>query len=439
MNDSRIRAAAIASVALTIALTACSAGPSPTPSTSDTPAEETPAASASAPSSASPSPAASADAVPDISWERLELPELAENSAVVDVARGGPGFVALANDGLQGSVILTSEDGRAWTLVPQPEWQTMALVELVEFDGHLLAVGRDATDIENEVGVVWTSADGAAWTRAEGGPDLIGAQLIDVIATDDGLVAVGGYPGRDAGATFTSDDGEVWTLTTTPGVFERSFTWAVTAGGPGFVAVGWMRNDDPGVGFDPAFWTSTDGVAWTLAPTPDGAPGAQVRDVIAVDGRLLAVGDLLEAGQAFAWTSDDGVSWELGAERDSFTRALVADVQPFLDGALAVGGRDDDGAAWLSADGERWHVDEDPALADAYLVEALPVQDGVIVAGALQRRIEGTGSFETAPMIWYGVATDGRSGVREIARYLRRSEQAMPRADPNRQPAATDA
>ena len=74
-------------------------------------------------------------------------------------------------------------------------------------------------------------------------------------------------------------------------------------------------------------------------------------------------------------------------------------------GARAVGGRTvDDGGVWLSTDGRGWTVVEDAALADAYLVEALPVDDGVLVGGALQQRIAGTESYGNAPMIWYGTA-----------------------------------
>lgn len=400
----------LVAVAVVFAVAACTASPVASPSGRESPApERTPALSASASpaasASVSASPAPSAAALPDLTLERLDLPRLVENSAVVDVVAGGPGFVALAHDGLQGTTLLTSQDGRAWTLLPQPQWQTMALVDLVESGGLLVAVGRDTADIENELAVVWLSDDGVEWRRAEGGPDLQGAQLIDVIATDDGFVAAGGFPSRDAGGMWSSADGEIWTLTTTPEPFSRAFTWAVTEGGPGFVAVGWLRNDDPAVGFEPAFWTSGSGLTWTLAPTPDGAPGSQVRDVVSSDAGLVAVGDLVQGGRAFAWASADGTSWELVEGHETFDGAVATGVTAFDGGVIAVGGRNvDDGGVWLTADGHRWAVVEDPELADAYLVDALPVADGVIVVGALQRRIAGTESYESAPMIWYGTA-----------------------------------
>ena len=402
MNVIRIRAGALVVIALAL-LAACTATPSATPGGSPSAApQETPTASASA--SASPSPEESAVALPQLVWQRLEVPALGENSAVIDVVAGGPGFVALASDGPQGSTILTSTDGREWTEVPQPGWQNAGLVDLAAANGRLVAVGRDTTDVDVDLAIAWISDDGVEWRQAEGGPDLEGAQLIEAIATEDGFMAAGGYPRRDAGGVWTSPDGELWTRSATPEAFERGFTWAVAEGGPGFVAVGWQRNDDPAVGFDPAFWTSADGVEWTLAATPDGA-GTQVRNALALDdGSLVAVGELMQGGQSFAWVSDDGTSWDLIGP-DSFEGALVQDLVAVPGGLIAVGGRNvDDGGVWLSTDGREWAVVDDASLVDAYLIEAIAVGADVIAVGALQEQIEGTESYGYAPMIWYASA-----------------------------------
>lgn len=363
-------------------------GPSGNPSTS-----ASPHASDAPPSDA-----------PGVSWQRLELPGSDGMGAVVDVESIAGGFVALGFTGPTGSTIWTSADGRTWTERPQPHWANVALASMAEIDGRLIAVGRDTTDIEAELAVVWISDDGVEWRLAEGGPDLVGAQLIEVVATDAALVAIGGFPGRDAAAAFTSADGEVWTLadTHTPGAFDQAFTWSVAAGGPGLVAVGWRRNADPAIGFDPAFWTSTDGASWSLAPTPAGAPGAQARDIIGLDdGTLAAVGDLVNGGQSFAWASDDGIAWDLAEPGDGFDGGLVADLGRSSAGLVAVGSVGTDGAMWTSDDGRAWALVRDPAFDDAYLVETLEIDAGLVVVGAVQRRIAGTESFTSGPAIWY--------------------------------------
>ena len=399
MNVTGARASVVL-LALLVVLTACGAAPSESaaPSALPTPGATTPGPSA--PGSASPSE--TPDEAEDLTWERLEIPQLGDNSAVVDIVAGGPGFVALAISGPAATTILTSPDGREWTASPQPEWSHAGLVSLVEADGRLVAVGRDTTDVDTDIAIVWISEDGVQWRRAPGGPDLQGAQLIDVVETDDGFVAIGGYPTQDAAGAWTSPDGEIWTRAAPTESFQHAFVWAVAAGGPGLVAVGWRRSDDP-TGFDPAFWTSIDGSQWTPAATPEGAAGAQVRDVVGSEGAMVAVGDLLMGGQALAWVSADGTTWETITAPDSFGEASLADVVSTSRGFVALGGRNvDDGGIWTSGEGRDWTLLDDPTFADASLADALAVDDDLIVVGNTQERIAGTGSYTWQPMIWYG-------------------------------------
>ena len=384
-------------LAILVVLTACGTAPS------QSPAPSTP--ESSTPGSASPSaaPSESPGEPAGLTWERLEIPQLDQDSAVVDIVAGGPGFVALATTGPTATTILTSPDGREWTSAPQPEWTTAGLVSMVEAEGRLIAVGRDTTDVDTDIAMVWISDDGVGWRRAAGGPDLEGAQLIDVVETDAGLVAIGGYPTQDAAGAWTSPDGEIWTRAAPTDSFQHAFIWAVAEGGPGLMAVGWRRSDDPS-GFDPAFWTSVDGSEWTLAPTPAGAAGAQVRDVAASGDTIVAVGDdLLTGGQAFAWVSTDGTTWETVDAADTPDGAGLADVATTPDGFVALGGRNgDDGGLWISGDGRGWTLLDAPAFADASLAEALAVDGDLIVVGNTQERIAGTESYTWQPMIWSG-------------------------------------
>lgn len=402
MNSLRVRASALL-LALLLLVAAC--GSTQTPGASPSaPPEGSPDASASPSAPPSASPSASPDEAVELTWERLEIPPLGDNSVIVDVEAAGPGFVALAISGPSGSTILTSPDGRGWTAVPQAEWAYAGLVSMVRAaDGRLIAVGRDTTDVDTDIAMVWISDDGVDWRRAPGGPDLEGAQLIDVVETDAGFVAIGGYPTQDAAGAWTSPDGEIWTRAAPTDSFQHAFVWAVAEGGPGLVAVGWRRNDGP-TGFDPAFWTSVDGTEWTLAPTPDGAAGAQVRDVTRIGNAMVAVGDdLLTGGQAFAWVSTDGSSWETVGATDTFEGASLADVAATPGGFVALGGRNmGDGGVWISADGRAWTVLDDPIFADASLADALAVGDDVMIVGNTQERIAGTESYTWHPMIWYG-------------------------------------
>jgi hypothetical protein len=177
----------------------------------------------------------------------------------------------------------------------------------------LVAVGRDSVAVGSEtyrVAAVWTSPDGFTWSR---------------VAHDDAVF------GR---ATGLPDD-----------IFKMT---AVTAGGPGLVAVGerggasdqvehsgrstggWMGTRPVG-----AVWTSVDGVTWSRVPHDPNVFGeweedqgpvsepmhglsAQMKDVTTGGPGLVVVGDVYRGGwgtgRGAAWTSPDGFTWALATE-----------------------------------------------------------------------------------------------------------------------------
>jgi hypothetical protein len=388
-------------LALILAATAgcaTSSAPEGTP-----PAPPTPLPTQTATSPPEPSGAPTPTPGSELTLERLDdFPAGPATGAVIAVAEGGPGLVAIGYDGLSGTVIWTSIDGRRWEAVPQsPDLVDAGMADLVAAGRRLVAVGRgNTTDVDNLVAAAWVSEDGVTWRRTAGGPDMEGGQLIDVIQTDDGFLAIGGIVAADAAAVWTSPDGETWQRAAAADPdLEHAFMWAVTQGGPGFVAVGWRRNPEP----DLAVWTSTDGQDWALAPDPPGAAGFEGRDVAEIGGSLVMVGGLVTGGEVAAWVSSDGKRWEAADPSDSFSGAAVNAVIRTPAGLLAVGSRGDDAAAWTSVDGRSWTVVEDDALADAYLDDVFAIDEGSVAVGATQHLVAGTdGSYVTTPMIWFG-------------------------------------
>jgi hypothetical protein len=87
---------------------------------------------------------------------------------------------------------------------------------------------------------------------------------------------------------------------------------AITAGGPGLVAVGY---EAIGGDSDAAVWTSPDGVTWSQVPHDEavfGGEGPQkMLAVVAGGPGLVAVGhDFADGdGDAAVWTSEDGMIW----------------------------------------------------------------------------------------------------------------------------------
>ncbi len=194
-----------------------------------------------------------------------------------DVTVGGPGLVAVGQGGgsfhmewwtgLGSAVVWTSVDGLSWSRVPHDEavfgGDGDQLMTSVTVGGAgLVAVGLEGSrPDENETdAAVWTSVDGATWSRVPHEEAVFGG-----------------------GALYMG---------------------SVTAGGPGLVAVG---SDWSGSVSDAAAWTSVDGVSWSRVPDDPsvfGGLGNQtMTSVIAVGPGLVAVGDDKAGGDAAVWVA----------------------------------------------------------------------------------------------------------------------------------------
>ncbi|HEX7196465.1 MAG TPA: sialidase family protein, partial [Candidatus Limnocylindria bacterium] len=322
----------------------------------------------------------------NVAFAEASVPGAALNSGMTVVLPGGDGLVALGFDGAFGTILWTSTDGTEWRDVTPEGFARIGVAGATVVEDGLVGVGRgDTINVDANVAAAILSEDGLAWRPAPGGLDLQG-QMIDVIETDDGLFAVGGVPGADsAGVWRSTDDGETWERI--GGDLEHAFLWSIAEGGPGLVAVGWRRNPEP----DAAVWTSADaGTTWELGPDPEGFAGFEATDILSHDGSLVMAGSAFDGRGGQIWTSADGMAWELadvsGGMDGTYARSLVATPM----GLVAVGGGDDAAArAWISSDGRSWEPLGEP-LPDAYFNAAFATDDGLVVAGATQ-----TGTLET--------------------------------------------
>lgn len=170
---------------------------------------------------------------------------------------------------------------------------------------------------------------------------------------------------------------------------------AVTAGGPGFVAVGrGCLNDGAGnlVRCEAVVWTSTDGHAWQRAPASDATdigtwitmsgPENGMFDVAAGSPGVVAIGySARPAFDSAVWFSPDGTSWErLAAPLGTAGRAVLRPQAVAWTGdRFVIVGEDRTGgptdatdfatararaAVWTSTDGRSWSRVEDGAALD---------------------------------------------------------------------------
>jgi hypothetical protein len=248
------------------------------------------------------------------------------------VAYGNGEFVALARgaDFPFNRVSLTSSDGLAWAVHPQPILTDRFPQGLAFGKGVFVLVGDPSP---NGNPTIFTSPDGVTWTD-RGYPEQV--YLSDLIFANDLFVAVGrlssGLP-----AILTSPDGVIWTSRHAgdPATLSR-----VAYGNGIFTAIGVVQATNA------VSLTSTDGIAWNRSSF-EGPAIAFPADLAFGNGQFVS----LWKGNtpAIFLTSPDGVTWtRQSTSADNLKLRALA----FGDGKfLAAGGQ---GNLAASVDGTRW-------------------------------------------------------------------------------------
>jgi hypothetical protein len=265
-------------------------------------------------------------------WHRSPDQRSIRSGSFVDVVAGGPGFVAVGDDGIMGADGYTH--GASWTSADGVHWAgpytlpdgALGLIAVGRLGGTLFATGSEE---DSDVPLrVWASDDGRTWRQSPlpSRPQEFG-DLIVVASGRPGVLIGGSTSGPDGflPTAFLSKDGHDWTRV---GPFEGagSVTGRVdpdtglagsTEGGigdvvafrDGFFAIGAIASPTSS---DAAAWHSNDGQTWERVPDDvtwhNAALGALV---VLPDGRLLAAGTS-PSGPA-TWTSVDGQTWTMAA------------------------------------------------------------------------------------------------------------------------------
>lgn len=219
-----------------------------------------------------------------------------------------------------------------------------------------------------------------AWQLAAG--DALGGEgdqvMSAVTAGGPGLVAVGWDVSTRSAAVWTSTEGSDWSRVPHDeeafGGRGDQWMFGVSAGGPGLVAVGAEAS-----GFDrrSAVWTSPDGISWSRVPHDEAVFGGDVwatmNGVVGGGPGLVAVGYSGRPDQdAAVWTSTDGLSWtrvpaddaNLGGAGNQEMRSVIVGGP----GLVAVGREisaedfESDATVWTSVDGVAWTRIADDAL-----------------------------------------------------------------------------
>ena len=238
-----------------------------------------------------------------------------------------------------------------------------------------MLLGRGPYDTDSQQrSMIWRSTDGRHWERALRA--AASQQLNAITAGGPGFVAVGS----------DGQGGAVW-QSATDSVGRRSSTTRSTAGRwisvvatkSGLVAYGARWNTDSRM-----IWTSPDGLEWLAATNESGLRVARgVEAVAAWDGQALAFvgpGDTL--GRVEVWATTGRAEWEHvttlpGEGHFSVYRAAGGPL-----GWVALGAQDSatPHLAWYSQDGRNW---EQAATGPDVYTSVTGVDAGFIATGAV--------------------------------------------------------
>jgi hypothetical protein len=230
------------------------------------------------------------------------------------IATNGTLMVAVgsAGSGADKSVIRTSSDGVVWTGRSVLESTLNLKLRAVHWSGErFVAVGTDYSSDGKWVGVIYTSENGAYWTRR-----YTGAQTgtgLHCVSSGNGAYVAGG----EGGVLLRSSNGVNWELLN---VLPATHKAAGVAFGAGtFVLTGHQYDNTGGSGAAKVL-VSTDGKEWTDYTAGSGidASWQDLREIAFLNDRFVASG----------WKSKLRVSTD-GGKTFSTTRSGIEEIRAF--------------------------------------------------------------------------------------------------------------
>ena len=285
------------------------------------------------------------------SWKRVRTSGLSDTPDFLAATADGE-FVAIEDLPTgSGAAPFTSKNGRTWQQTSTSAFPPdSGIGTLTSGSKGMIASGTIGAEGQRET-VFWISKNGKTWTQTPPDPSAFGgpganAGVNGVVEGPKGYVAVG-FDGTGDGlnaAVWTSANGADWTRAPATGSLaeavpgENGFVmFDVTYARKTYVAVGLMRFlDAAGKLFEePAVWTSADGSRWTrqengvaspatFAPDSEGRKQVRLTLAIPTDRGFVVAGNQKHSERdytmgGFALFSRNGTDWTLArADGQSF-------------------------------------------------------------------------------------------------------------------------
>jgi hypothetical protein len=245
------------------------------------------------------------------------LPARSGGAALTSVAYGPAGWLAV---GVPGPVVLSSANGTTWRPAAGHIAAHLGKISVVSAAGGprgYVILGKLAVPGHGCVADVWWSPDLTSWTRAHDVNDVAGSsQTLAVAAVADGFVSVGSHQGKPA--AWLTSDGVTWRTLVLPGPRNAQLS-QIAAIGDRVVATG--GSDGQGAGAAAFAVSSADGGAsWRQEALQLPQPDTVVTALAAGSQGFVAAGQYGMPGRQHV------AVWELATGSGIWTPAHVAGI-----------------------------------------------------------------------------------------------------------------
>jgi hypothetical protein len=269
------------------------------------------------------------------------------------------------------AAVWSSADGRRWTRaqLPKANGYGAEVETLVATRQGILAIGNTSTDTGQRLAenVVWRSTDGHTWQTLTRGSNVFGQGagfIAGALQSARGVVAWGSASrahGPLEPAIWTSRNGAQWTRVLSPpsAAIEQGQIESLTP-----TAQGWLALSGLSDVARPAAWTSPNLTTWTRLGDHLTIVGTPNPNGVRV-GPALTVNDTVIAGQRAATAAvtpgllrsrDGGATWAPAPGPNGEVDGLVAVGNRLVATGVTATPTGEQGppAAWTSADGQTW-------------------------------------------------------------------------------------
>jgi hypothetical protein len=223
-----------------------------------------------------------------------------------------------------------SPDGLAWTeSAPMGDDRFGAITDIVQLEGALLAVGNvgPSANPDDDQGVVWRTEDLATWSETPLGGSYVARGFpqapIVLVGGAGGPRVSGGELEPRRGADWISSNSIAWTPMPPDPQLDSAWIMDAVAADERLIAVGAQWDDHLSTG-TPSIWGSVDATDWTLDEV--GTCCGQLLAVARVGSDLVAVASMTDR-TAMVYRSADGLVWQ----EDGTMEGFVGEIYDFAE------------------------------------------------------------------------------------------------------------